>query len=83
VWDLLFGTYFMPPDRRPEVYGVAKPVPVSFVGQLLQPLYGLRNPLGFFVHPAVELRILRGNLRRGRQQLLESTLRTTRPHATV
>jgi sterol desaturase/sphingolipid hydroxylase (fatty acid hydroxylase superfamily) len=83
VWDLLFGTYFMPPNRRPQVYGVTQPLPVTLMGQILEPLRGLRNPLGWFVHPVVELRILRRNLRRGRQQLVQSTLRPTRPPATA
>ena len=73
----------MPRDRRPEVYGVTQPIPVSFAAQLRHPLRGLRNPLRLLVHPVVELRILRTNLRRGWQQLVRSTLRHTRLHATA
>lgn len=40
LWDQIFGTWFMPPDRRPEAYGVADPVPDDMVGQLLYPLRG-------------------------------------------
>jgi sterol desaturase/sphingolipid hydroxylase (fatty acid hydroxylase superfamily) len=37
VWDLLFGTYFLP-DRQPEKYGVKDDsVPESFFGQMLHP----------------------------------------------
>ncbi len=42
VWDLLFGTYFMPADRRPSVYGVTEPVPQGLWRQLLHPFHGLR-----------------------------------------
>jgi sterol desaturase/sphingolipid hydroxylase (fatty acid hydroxylase superfamily) len=38
VWDLLFGTYFMPAGRRPSVYGVTPPLPDGLVDQLLSPL---------------------------------------------
>lgn len=41
VWDVLFGTWFMPSDRRPEHYGIDGPMPVGIVGQLLQPFQGL------------------------------------------
>jgi sterol desaturase/sphingolipid hydroxylase (fatty acid hydroxylase superfamily) len=35
--DTLFGTYYMPQDRRPARYGIDEPMPDSYVGQLLQP----------------------------------------------
>jgi sterol desaturase/sphingolipid hydroxylase (fatty acid hydroxylase superfamily) len=41
VWDLLFGTWYMPPDRRPADYGVREPIPDGFVHQMLHPMYGL------------------------------------------
>jgi len=37
VWDLIFGTYYMPEDRRPEVYGHDEDMPQSVSGQLLWP----------------------------------------------
>jgi sterol desaturase/sphingolipid hydroxylase (fatty acid hydroxylase superfamily) len=74
LWDLAFGTYFMPKDRRPQVYGVDERIPASFVAQLRHPLRGLRNPVRVIRHPVVELRILRAGLARGRAQLLQSTL---------
>jgi sterol desaturase/sphingolipid hydroxylase (fatty acid hydroxylase superfamily) len=37
VWDLLFGTYFMPAGRRPERYGIDEPMPPTYLGQLAQP----------------------------------------------
>jgi sterol desaturase/sphingolipid hydroxylase (fatty acid hydroxylase superfamily) len=43
VWDQIFGTYFMPKDRLPEVFGLqGESVPESFLGQLLYPF---RRPL--------------------------------------
>ncbi len=38
VWDIIWGTYYMPDDRRPQVYGTDDPVPTSGVwGQLIYP----------------------------------------------
>mgnify|MGYP000120424808 CR=1 FL=1 len=41
AWDILFGTYFMPDDRRPQRYGVAEYIPKGIVDQLRHPLRGL------------------------------------------
>jgi len=37
VWDLLFGTFYMPRDRQPETFGISDAVPHGFVGQMLAP----------------------------------------------
>lgn len=37
VWDLLFGTFRIPADRRPAFYGIDEPLPADMVGQLLDP----------------------------------------------
>ena len=37
LWDVLFGTYFVPRGERPGNYGTEDPVPHDFVGQLLFP----------------------------------------------
>jgi sterol desaturase/sphingolipid hydroxylase (fatty acid hydroxylase superfamily) len=37
LWDILFGTYHMPRDRRPESFGTASPVPAGLLGQLAYP----------------------------------------------
>lgn len=37
LWDLLFGTFYMPKGRQPALFGVADPVPAGLVGQLLYP----------------------------------------------
>jgi sterol desaturase/sphingolipid hydroxylase (fatty acid hydroxylase superfamily) len=79
VWDLMFGTYFMPAVRRPQVYGAADYVPDRLSGQLWQPLRGLPTPWSVARHPVVSGRRLRINLRRGWQQIVTSTTRTRRP----
>jgi sterol desaturase/sphingolipid hydroxylase (fatty acid hydroxylase superfamily) len=40
IWDLVFGTAFMPADRLPEGFGVDAPVPQQYSGQLVYP-FGL------------------------------------------
>jgi sterol desaturase/sphingolipid hydroxylase (fatty acid hydroxylase superfamily) len=37
IFDILFGTFYMPVKERPDRYGVADPIPASFGGQLLYP----------------------------------------------
>ena len=52
LWDMLFGTYFMPKgDRRPQIYGVDEIVPMTMAEQLKYPFEGVRNPLSFLRHP--------------------------------
>jgi hypothetical protein len=43
-WDVLFGTYYMPRDRRPTVFGTATAVPQGLIGQLAFPF---RRPGSF------------------------------------
>jgi sterol desaturase/sphingolipid hydroxylase (fatty acid hydroxylase superfamily) len=46
LWDILFGTYYLPAGRQPEQYGVDdRDFPVHFTGQLLYPFRrdGSRN----------------------------------------
>lgn len=57
LWDLIFGTYYMPKDKRPTVYGIDEPIPMTMVEQLRYPLVGTGNPLRFLRHP---LRSLKG-----------------------
>ena len=38
VWDLLFGTFFMPEGRTPREFGIEDPVPDGFLKQLAYPL---------------------------------------------
>ena len=44
LWDIMFGTYYMPKDRRPVAFGTATPVPPSLVGQLLFPFRRKQEP---------------------------------------
>ncbi len=37
IWDIIWGTYRMPEDLRPEVYGCNDPIPPSVPGQMLYP----------------------------------------------
>jgi len=43
VWDIMFGTYRMPRDQRPEHYGISGPMPDGIVQQLVFPMRGLRH----------------------------------------
>lgn len=36
-WDILFGTFYMPKDRKPEDFGIPEAFPKDFVGQLVHP----------------------------------------------
>ena len=38
LYDVLFGSYYMPKDRRPGDYGINEPMPDNYLGQLAQPL---------------------------------------------
>jgi sterol desaturase/sphingolipid hydroxylase (fatty acid hydroxylase superfamily) len=42
VWDVLFGSFYMPADRAAMVFGIDDPVPEGFVGQLAYPLLPAR-----------------------------------------
>jgi sterol desaturase/sphingolipid hydroxylase (fatty acid hydroxylase superfamily) len=37
LWDILFGTYYMPKGRRPFHFGTSTPVPAGLFGQLAFP----------------------------------------------
>lgn len=43
VWDLLFGTYYMPEGRLPARFGTATPVPEGVVRQLVFPFRRRRS----------------------------------------
>lgn len=40
VWDLVFGTFYMPKGRRPKTFGVTERVPSGLLAQLIYPLRG-------------------------------------------
>ena len=83
VWDTMFGTYFMPADRRPQRYGVAEPVPHGIVLQLLHPFRGLRTPRQILRHPWRAVRDTMAALRRGVHQMRVAAKRPShgRPRA--
>jgi sterol desaturase/sphingolipid hydroxylase (fatty acid hydroxylase superfamily) len=84
IWDVVFGTYFMPGGgRRPEVYGTTTPTPEQFVPQVVHPFRGLRNPLAVFRHPAAGLRETLAALRRGTGQIIQASRRRPRPGSTL
>ena len=37
VWDVLFGTFYLPRGKRPDNFGIHDPMPKSLWGQLAQP----------------------------------------------
>ena len=37
LWDIVFGTYYMPRGRWPENFGIPEPMPGGFFGQLWAP----------------------------------------------
>ena len=51
LWDQLFGTYYMPKDRRPMVYGINEEIPDGIIRQLRYPLREWRNPVWYLLHP--------------------------------
>ncbi len=79
AWDMLFGTWYMPPDRRPQVYGVDEDVPRSMMAQMAYPFTGLRNPMWMVRHPVIGVKTTVSALRRGLGQLLASARRPRRP----
>ncbi len=44
LWDLLFGTFYMP-RRQPTAFGTNDPIPAGFVGQMLHPFRSRRDPV--------------------------------------
>jgi sterol desaturase/sphingolipid hydroxylase (fatty acid hydroxylase superfamily) len=37
IWDLLFGTFYMPKGEQPQVFGISEPMPRGLLGQLIYP----------------------------------------------
>ena len=78
LWDVVFGTYSMPRDRRPQSYGVSEPVPERIGPQLWHPFRGLRNPVRVLRHPGQAVRETACMIRRGIRQMASSARRPTR-----
>lgn len=39
IWDLLFGTLYLPSGRQPSSFGTDSPVPQTFLGQMFYPFF--------------------------------------------
>jgi len=75
-WDIVFGTYYMPKDKRPTVYGVDEYIPPSMPEQLLHPFRGMVSPWWVLRHP---FRAMGAGIR-GTKSLLRQMWRSaTRP----
>jgi sterol desaturase/sphingolipid hydroxylase (fatty acid hydroxylase superfamily) len=44
LWDILFGTYYMPKERVPTNFGIDSPIASGFFEQLWEPFKKLRPP---------------------------------------
>jgi sterol desaturase/sphingolipid hydroxylase (fatty acid hydroxylase superfamily) len=44
LWDILFGTYYMPQGRYPENFGINEPMPAGWIGQFGEPFARLVRP---------------------------------------
>jgi len=42
LWDIVFGTYYMPRNKRPLRYGVSEDMPMTMAGQLRYPFRCMR-----------------------------------------
>jgi sterol desaturase/sphingolipid hydroxylase (fatty acid hydroxylase superfamily) len=51
LWDQIFGTYNMPRDKRPSIYGVDEYIEPNMVDQLLYPLQDIGKPWNIIRHP--------------------------------
>ncbi len=82
IWDVVFGTYRMPTDQRPSVYGIDEELPPGLVGQLWAPMHGLRTVRSAVGHPVRTLEETMASTKRGLGQMKESaTRRPPRPLA--
>lgn len=78
LWDLMFGTFFMPKDdRRPRYYGVNEYMPDHMLGQLSHPCRGARKHFYLWRHPIWALRAARVGLVRLYVDVRKSTRRPT------
>jgi sterol desaturase/sphingolipid hydroxylase (fatty acid hydroxylase superfamily) len=56
LWDIVFGTYYMPRNKRPLRYGVDDDMPMTMAGQLRFPFRQVRSPWQMVCHPWRSLR---------------------------
>jgi sterol desaturase/sphingolipid hydroxylase (fatty acid hydroxylase superfamily) len=76
LWDLIFGTYYMPETKRPQVYGVDEHIPDGMYDQLVHPFRGFSNPFWIVRHP---IRAIRTGLRNIRRLIVQIWKSTSRP----
>jgi sterol desaturase/sphingolipid hydroxylase (fatty acid hydroxylase superfamily) len=58
LWDILFGTYYMPEDKRPTEFGTSTAVPSGLLGQLAFPFRRARRLEPTFDHDRVAATVL-------------------------
>ena len=83
AWDMIFGSWYMPRDRRPKVYGVSEDVPSTIVAQMAYPFHGLRHPFWMFRHPIRGVKHTLLLLKSGISQLWVSARCPRRPLQTL
>ena len=78
AWDVLFGTFYMPKNRRPQRYGVDEYIPAGIAAQLRHPLRGMVNPVSVLRHP---VRSTKAGYRHTRVVVADVKKSTLRPTA--
>ncbi len=82
IWDLIFGTYFMPSNRRPQTYGINEHMPSGVAAQMLWPLRGMGNPIRILArtlrHPIRSVKWLARWIRSLVAEMKRTALRPTR-----
>lgn len=86
VWDLMFGTFFMPKHasrRRPARYGVSDPMPADLIGQLAHPCRGARSHLWLWRRPILAIKSVATATRNLLVDIRRSAFRPTHSIRTV
>jgi sterol desaturase/sphingolipid hydroxylase (fatty acid hydroxylase superfamily) len=55
--DRIFGTLYLPKDKRPEHYGIDSPIPSDLFGQLSQPFMIWRRGVPLLTSPRLARRV--------------------------
>jgi sterol desaturase/sphingolipid hydroxylase (fatty acid hydroxylase superfamily) len=76
LWDIMFGTYYMPTNRRPVRYGVSEDMPTTMWGQLRFPFRGVRTVSQMLRHP---WRSIRDGMRVPKRIVIDVWRSSTRP----
>ncbi len=56
IWDVVFGTFYVPANKRPVRYGVDEPMPEGMVAQLVGPVRCAGDPVRVLAHPLASVR---------------------------